>query len=985
MSSNTNAGGKIRVYELARELGIEDSKSLINILRGMGYPVKTAANSIPNEAVQKVRETVTPHLEQLRREAQAKSKAMEEEAQAKAAASKPAVRIAKRATQEEKQALIERKVSRNEDNVTARPIRTSNVKVRQTAGAFRRATLNGGLRPIPRSISPALRAQETANKLAAEEERAQQAAREAAEKAAREAAEREAAEREAAEKEAAEKAAKEAAEREAAEKEAAHRAALAKDQSRKRSTGKRPIDDFDDDDEENEKELVDLPIISPEEMGIQQDESISLSTPITGISIEDAFSSSEFNTPRVSFESGRGGRNSGEGRPSRNKGGHSGAQQNRNGMPGRGGSQSHATQNRGQVRGNAQGRGSNNNQRGNVPNRGGNNQRGQRGNVPNRGGNNQRGLHSQPQQSTVQPQEKTIIIPEVISLADLAARMGRPANNLISTFVRQGKMVSINQALSYEEARDLAISYGYKVGEMSTEDVPLELIDGDDGKLMPRPPVISVLGHVDHGKTSLLDAIRRTSVVSGEAGGITQTIGAYTVTHDGHKITFIDTPGHEAFTQMRARGAAITDIAILVVAANDGVMPQTVEAINHARAANLPIIVAINKIDLPESNADRVMTQLTEYGLLAEEWGGDTVMCKISAKRNIGLDDLLELVILQAETMSLTANPNTKAQGTIIEGSIDKGRGPVATVLVQNGTLKVGDTVVVGKTWGRLRALLNEKGKNIKSAGPSIPVEIVGLETVPDAGDHLQVVEDEKMARQVSEARTAKARHTRISSNSRQTLEGLFADLKNGVAKDLKLLVKAESHGSLQALIQSLNKLSTDEVAVKIIHSGVGAISETDVMLASASKAIIIGFNVRPGALVKRSADMEEVEIRTYRIIYEVIEHIKKAMSGLLTPDIEEVVLGKAEVRQVFKISKIGKVAGCYVTEGKVVRGALCRLLRDNVVIYDSTVDTLRRFKDDAREVVEGFECGLTVTNYADLQEGDIVECYQKVEHQREL
>lgn len=951
MSTNTNAGGKIRVYELARELGIEDSKSLINILRGMGYPVKTAANSIPNEAVQKVRETVTPHLEQLRREAQAKTKAQEEEAQAKSAASKPAVRIAKRATQEEKQALIERKINHNEDNNNPRPIRTSNVKVRQTAGAFRRTTL-GGIRPITRNISPTFRAQEAAEKAA--KEAAEKAAKEAAEKAAREKAEREA--------------------KEAAEKEA-QRLAAVKEQNRKRSANKRQ----DDDDEENEKEMVDLPIISPEEMGIKQDESISLSTPITGISVEDAFSS-DFGSNVSNYESGRNNRNSGEGRPARVKGGHNNNQPNRNNMQNNRGGQGHNNQRGNNQRGGAQ---NNRNQRGGMQNN--RNQRGGMQNNRNQRGNQRGGHASQPQQPVAQPQEKTIIIPEVISLADLATRMGRPANNLISTFVRQGKMVSINQALSYEEARDLALSYGYKVGEMSTEDVPLELIDEDDGKLVSRPPVISVLGHVDHGKTSLLDAIRRTSVVSGEAGGITQTIGAYTVTHDGQKITFIDTPGHEAFTQMRARGAAITDIAILVVAANDGVMPQTIEAINHARAANLPIIVAINKIDLPESNPDRVMTQLTEYGLLAEEWGGDTVMCKISAKKNIGLDDLLEMVILQAETMELKANPNTKAQGTIIEGSIDKGKGPVATVLVQNGTLKVGDTVVVGKTWGRLRALLNEKGKNIKSAGPSIPVEIVGLEAVPDAGDHLQVVEDEKMARQVSEARTAKARHTRINSGSRQTLESLFADLQNGVAKDLNLLVKAESHGSLQALTQSLNKLSTDEVAVKIIHSGVGAISETDVMLASASKAIIIGFNVRPGAMVKRLADMEEVEIRTYRIIYEVIEHIKKAMSGLLTPDIEEVVLGKAEVRQVFKISKIGKVAGCYVTEGKVVRGGLCRLLRDDVVIYESTIDTLRRFKDDAREVLEGFECGLTITNYADLQEGDVVECYQKVEHQREL
>ncbi len=1019
MGNSNNSGGKTRVYELARELGIEDSKSLINILRGMGYPVKTAANSIPDEAVFKVRETVTPHLEQLRREAKAKQEAEKAEAEAQTQ-SKPSVRIAKRATQEEKQALINRKAV-HEEAPSARPIRTSNVKIRQTTGTFRRAGF-GGIRPVVRVMSPALRAQEAAARMA-EEERSRKAAQEAAEQEAKRIAEEEAAKR-AQEEEAAQRTAqaKQASEEQPpsssqateSEKPSAPSSPSDRDTSRRgssqgrdsygsnrrRSTGRGPIDDSSD--EEDEKELVDLPDISPEEMGIKQDEKISLSPPSVGISMEEAFGDIGTESSRLSRVQNRASRGKGRNNQSVNQ-----PSQDRNAMAARGGfgqsvrggfPSSSQNQGRGSQsgRGNSQqGQGRNQRRDGfqgqNQGGRGGN-QQGQ-GRDQRRGGfqggrngqqESNRGNRQQPQ-PVAQPQEKVIVIPEIISLADLAARMGRPANNLISTFVRQGKMVSINQAISYEEARDLALSYGYKVGEMSTEDVPLELIDEDEDKMQPRPPVVSVLGHVDHGKTSLLDAIRRTSVVSSEDGGITQKIGAYTVKHDGKMITFIDTPGHEAFTQMRARGAAITDIAILVVAANDGVMPQTVEAISHAKAANLPIIVAINKIDLPESNADRVMTQLTEYGLLAEAWGGDTVMCKVSAKKGLGLDDLLEMILLQADLLELKANPNRKAQGAIIEGSIDKGKGPVATVLVQNGTLKVGDTVVVGKTWGRLRALLNEKGQNIKSAGPSVPVEIIGLESVPDAGDHLQVVEDEKMARQVSEARTAKARRTRLSSGTRQTLEGLFADLQNGVAKDLNLLVKAESHGSMQALIQSLNRLSTDEVAVKIVHSGVGAISETDVMLASASNAIIIGYNVRPGAMVKRLADVEEVEIRTYRIIYEVIEHIKKAMSGLLTPDIEEVVLGKVEVRQVFKISKVGKVAGCFVNEGKVIRGALARLIRDGVVIYDSSIDTLRRYKDDAHEVLEGFECGLTMSNYSDIQEGDVIECYQKVEHQREL
>ena len=955
MSSNNSAGSKVRVYELARELGIEDSKSLINILRGMGYPVKTAANSIPDEAVQKVRETVTPHLEQLRREAQAKSK-VEEEAQAAKASSKPTVRIARRATQEEKQALVERKAQRPEENNRARPVRNSNIKIRQTTGIFRRPGF-GGIRPVRHSDAVMPKPENMEAAKAAIEETAATASTSVAEPV---------------DAPLTAKALPISLPRPAPNPEPESKAAPSKEALRKRPAGKRE----EAEDEENDKEMVDLPVISAEEMGIKQDESVSLSTP-TAISIEDAFGDIGSSSLSSAYEGGRGGR--GEGRAPKARGGQPMA--GRPGAPSHGGSMRDGMGRPGQGRRGAMGRG---NMAGRGP--GGRGNMGRNAQGRNQGRNQgRRAQASQPAQPPVQPQEKTIVIPEIISLADLAARMGRPANHLISTFVRQGKMVSINQPLSYEEARDLALSYGYKVGDMSSEDVPLELIEEDEGQLEPRPPVISVLGHVDHGKTSLLDAIRRTSVVDQEDGGITQKIGAYTVKHNGKLITFIDTPGHEAFTQMRARGAAITDIAILVVAANDGVMPQTVEAINHAKAANLPIIVAINKIDLPESNAERVMTQLTDYGLLAEEWGGDTVMCKVSAKRNIGLDDLLGMVTLQADLMELKANPQRKAQGAIIEGSIDKGKGPVATVLVQNGTLKVGDTVVVGKTWGRLRALLNEKGQNIRSACPSIPVEVIGLESVPDAGDHLQVVEDEKMARQVSEARTAKARHTRINTNTRQTLESLFADLQNGVAKDLNLLVKAESHGSMQALVQSLNKLSTSEVAVKIVHAGVGAISETDVMLASASNAIIIGYNVRPGAMVKRLADVEEVEIRTYRIIYEVIEHIRKAMSGLLTPDIEEVNLGKAEVRQVFKISKIGKVAGCYVTEGKIVRGGLARLVRDGVVIYESSIDTLRRFKDDAREVMEGFECGLTLNNYSDLQEGDVIECYQKVEHQREL
>ncbi|MBQ7501683.1 translation initiation factor IF-2, partial [bacterium] len=880
----------------------------------------------------------------------------------------PMVRVVRKATMEEKQSLIDRQPQQQDDH-RLRPVHTNNVKIRQTVGSFRRAALSGGIRLNMRGMTPsAARAAEEAKAKAAKA--AEEAALQA--KAAEEArlqAEAKAAE----EAKAAAKAAEEAKAASQSQPKPKSEDSRQADKGRRQRSSKRS-GDFAMDDEINDKDLLDMPIISAEEMGIQQDESISLSTPLTPISVEDAFST-DFASHAQSIVQGHRSKNSrqadkmqsmrNEKLKGKNQSGSRGGNQNklRGGNAGRGQQQGGKNQNLG---------------------RGQQQAKGQNGRPQGRGPQSRAGAaHQQP---AVVPQEKTIIIPEVISLADLASRMGRPATSLIFDLARQGRMVTINQAMSYEEARDLALQYGYKVGDMASEDIPLELIDEEINEVLtPRPPVVSVLGHVDHGKTSLLDAIRRTSVTAGEAGGITQRIGAYTVEHDGQAITFIDTPGHEAFTQMRARGASITDIAILVVAADDGVMPQTVEAINHARAAKLPIIVAINKVDLPNANPEKVMQQLTEYNLVAEEWGGDTTMCKVSAKKNLNLDELLDIVLLQAAILELKANPNKRAQGTIIEGSTETGKGSVATVLVQNGTLKKGDFVVVGNTWGHLRKLTNQKGKEIKEAGPSIPVEISGLDSVPNAGDHLQVVESDKIARQISAARTAQARRTRINAGSKQTLESLFADIKNGTTKKLNLLVKAEAHGSMQALVQSLNKLSTDEVAVKIFHSGVGAISESDVMLASASNAIIIGFNVRPDAKVKRLADIEEVEIRTYRIIYDVIEQIKKAMSGLLTPDIEEVALGRIEARQIFKISKVGKVAGCFVVEGKAVRGALARLIRDNTVIYESSIETLRRFKDDAREVGEGFECGLTMANYQDIQEGDIIECYQKVEHQREL
>ena len=575
---------------------------------------------------------------------------------------------------------------------------------------------------------------------------------------------------------------------------------------------------------------------------------------------------------------------------------------------------------------------------------------------------------------------KPIEIPEIISLADLATRMEVPASDVIKYLLKQGQMVTKNQGLDYDQAASIVRAYGFKVKESADEELDLDLLEDDeDPGDESRPPVVTVLGHVDHGKTSLLDAIRSTNVTEGEAGGITQSIGAYSVSFGkGKKVTFIDTPGHAAFTAMRARGAQVTDVAILVVAADDGVMPQTVEAINHVKAAKVPFIIAMNKIDKPDANPDKLMQQLAEHNILVEDWGGEVPCVKVSALKRTGIDDLLEMITLVAELQELKADSTRKAKGIIIEAGLDKGLGPVATVLVQNGTLSQGDMVVVGDAYGRVRVLLDDKKHPTKKAGPATPVSIVGLSDVPESGDLLEVVEDEKMARQVSEARTEKSRKERIKGSGRTTLEELFSQVKKGEQKELRLLIKADTQGSVEALTGSLVKLTTDEVKVEIVHGAVGAISESDIMLASASDAIIIGFNVRPATAVKRMADQENVEMRLYKVIYHAIEEVEKAMTGLLAPEIKEVELGKIEIREVFKISKVGQVAGCYVTEGKITRDAQIRVVRDGILIHEGKLSGLRRFKDDVREVAEGYECGISMANYNDIQEGDIIEAFRE-------
>lgn len=574
---------------------------------------------------------------------------------------------------------------------------------------------------------------------------------------------------------------------------------------------------------------------------------------------------------------------------------------------------------------------------------------------------------------------EVIEIGETITVKELAEKINKPANDVIKTLMFLGVMAAMNQEIDFETAKKVAEKYeisAYIKENDSTLEEHFDEEEIEDENLESRPPIITVMGHVDHGKTSLLDAIRKAKVTDTEAGGITQHIGAYTVDINGQKLTFLDTPGHEAFTAMRARGAQITDIVILVVAADDGIMPQTVEAINHCKAANVPMIVAINKIDREGANQDRIKQELTEHGLVVEDWGGDVIAVPVSAKQNLNIDTLLEMVVLTAEMLELKANPARKGKGTVIEAKLDKGRGAVASLLVQNGTLHAGDSIIVGSTYGRIRAMFDDAGKKIKSAGPSIPVEVLGLSDVPAAGDRFTVVKDEKTARQMAEARREKERQENFNSAHKVSLEDLYSQIREGKVKELSVIIKADVQGSIEAIKGSLEKLSTDDVKVRVIHSAVGAITETDITLASASNAIVIGFNVRPENSAVVLAEKDGVEVKTYRIIYDAIEDVKSAMIGMLDPEYKEVILGTAEIRNTFKISNVGTIAGGYVLTGKLVRNADVRLLRDNIVILDSKLASLKRFKDDVKEVNAGYECGFSLEKFNDIKEGDIIEAY---------
>lgn len=581
-----------------------------------------------------------------------------------------------------------------------------------------------------------------------------------------------------------------------------------------------------------------------------------------------------------------------------------------------------------------------------------------------------------------------IEVPETITVGEFASRMGKTSAEVVKKLMMLGVMATQNQAIDFETAQLIGDDFGITVKQeivLTKEDMLMIETEHEDKAedLVPRPPVVVVMGHVDHGKTSLLDAIRHTSVTDTEAGGITQHIGAYSVKLNDRIITFLDTPGHEAFTTMRARGAQVTDVAILVVAADDGIMPQTIEAINHAKAAGVSIVVAINKIDKEGANPDRVKQMLVEHELVPEEWGGDTVCVEISAKQKQNIDGLLEMVLLVADMQELKANPNRDAQGTVIEAEIDKGRGPVATILVQNGTLKVGDFVIAGTAVGRVRAMINDKGRRVKTAGPSTPVEILGLSEAPSGGDTFIVVENEKLARDVAEQRKQQMQETKFNQVVKVSLDNLFSQIDEGNMKELNVIIKADVQGSVEAVKQSLEKLSNDEVRVKAIHGGVGAINESDVMLANASNAIIVGFNVRPDAGAVASAEQQEVDIRLYRVIYQAIEEIEAAMKGMLDPEYKEVVLGYAEVRQTFKVSNVGTIAGCYVTQGKIQRNAQIRIVRNGIIVHEGQIDSLKRFKDDAKEVAENFECGLGVENFNDIKEGDTIECFTMEEIER--
>ena len=579
-----------------------------------------------------------------------------------------------------------------------------------------------------------------------------------------------------------------------------------------------------------------------------------------------------------------------------------------------------------------------------------------------------------------------ITIPSVISVKDLAAEMKVTSGDLITKLLNLGVMATINKEIDFDIAYLAASEFGItakKKDVKTDEEILFDDSEDREEDLITRPPVVVVMGHVDHGKTSLLDAVRKTNVIQGEAGGITQHIGAYKVNVNGREITFLDTPGHEAFTSMRARGAQITDIAILVVAANDGVMPQTVEAINHAKAAEIPIIVAVNKMDLPGANIEKVKEGLTEYGLVPEEWGGETIFVPISAKKGEGIDNLLEMVLLQADMLELKANPNKQAKGTVIEARLDKSRGPVTTMLVQRGTLDTGDTIVVGSSIGRIRTMTNDKGKKVKSAGPSTPVEITGLTTVPNAGDTFYEVKDEKTAKHLIERRKVQEREKALNATSMVTLDDLYSQIEQGKLKQLNLIVKADVQGSVEAVKQALEKLSNEEVRVRVIHSNVGAINETDVTLAKVSNAIVIGFNVRPDPIAKMEAEKDGVEIKLYSVIYNAIEDVESAMKGMLDPEFKEVVIGNAEVRQTFKVSNVGTISGCYVTYGKIARNSIVRVIRDNVVLHEGKLVSLKRFKDDVKEVAYGYECGVQIENYNDIVEGDVIEAHVMEEIKR--
>lgn len=596
---------------------------------------------------------------------------------------------------------------------------------------------------------------------------------------------------------------------------------------------------------------------------------------------------------------------------------------------------------------------------------------------------NKKKKHQAEKKQAAYPTE--VELPPSVTVKELAELFGREVSEIIMNLMKDGVMATINQNLDRDTVEILAEEFGVTLLEPEQPADPTEYVPAEDDPrfLKPRPAVVTIMGHVDHGKTTLLDALRQTNVALHEAGGITQRIGAYQIRYKNHKITFLDTPGHEAFTAMRSRGAQITDIAVLIVAADDGVMPQTIEAIHHAKNAGVPIMVAINKIDKPGANPDRIKEELAKEGLLAEDWGGDVIMTPISAKKRLGLDDLLENILLVAEMQELKANPNREAYGVVVEAQLDKGRGPVMSVLVQNGTLHIGDGILAGKSWGRVRAMNNENGRKMKSAEPSVPVEILGMDSVPEAGDHFFVME-EKKARQLAEIRAARAKEEEQRSVQKVTLDNIFEKIKEGEMKELDVIIKADVQGSVEALVQSLQGIKSDEVRISIVHSAVGAINESDVMLASASNALIIGFNVRPDANARAMAEKDGVDVRLYRVIYDCIDDVKAAMAGMLSPTIREVVLGHAEIRQVIHTPKV-IVAGSYVQDGKITSNCQLRLIRDGIVIHEGKIASLRRFKDDVKEVAAGYECGIAIDSYRDVKEGDQLEAFELKEEAAEL